>query len=118
VINCGATSTSGGTVVSGPSANQCTMNLTGIADAQTINVEIDNVIDSQSNTGNVSVPMGVLIGDVSGDGFVNVGDTILIRNHSGETVNSANCRYDLNTDGIVNVGDTIIVRNHSGDFLP
>jgi Dockerin type I domain len=118
VSNCGTAATVGGTVVSGPNANQCTMNLTGIADAQTLNVGIDNVVDSLGNTGNVSVKMGVLIGDVSGDGFVNVGDTILIRNHSGETISASNCRFDVNADGVVNVGDTVLVRSHSGDFLP
>ena len=118
ITNCGTAAAAGGTIVAGPSANQCTMNLTGVADAQTISVELDNVIDSQNNTGNISVPIGVLIGDSNGDGFVNVGDTVLVRNHSGETATLANFRQDLNADGLINVGDTLQVRNHSGDFLP
>ena len=118
VSNCGTAANTGASVVAGPNANQCTENLTGISDGQTINVELDNLIDNQNNTGNVSVPMGVLFGDVSGDGVVNVGDSVQVRNHAGEDVSLTNFRYDLNADGAINVGDTAIVRSHSGDFLP
>jgi hypothetical protein len=61
--------------------------------------------------------MGVLIGDVNGDGVVNVGDTALARSNAGVTLDNANFRYDVNVDGFVNVGDTSIVKSKSGDFL-
>ena len=35
-------------------------------------------------TGDVSVPMGVLIGDTNGDRFVNSGDALQTRNRSGQ----------------------------------
>ena len=118
VTNCGTAANAGASVVAGPNANQCTENLTGVSDGQYVNVELDNVVDAQNNTGSVSVPMGVLFGDVTGDGFVNVGDSVQVRNHAGEDVSLTNFRYDLNADGAINVGDTAIVRSHSGDFLP
>jgi hypothetical protein len=62
--------------------------------------------------------MDVLLGDTNGDGVVNAGDTIQVRNHSGETLGTTNFRYDVNVDGLINAGDTTIVRSRSGDSLP
>ena len=118
VTSCGSAATAGGTVLAGPGANQCTENLTGVSDGQYVNVELDNVVDVQNNTGNVSASMGVLIGDVNGDGVVNVGDTALVRGNAGVTLDNTNFQYDVNVDGLVNVGDTSIVKSKSGDFLP
>jgi hypothetical protein len=68
--------------------------------------------------GNVSIPMGILLGDTNDDGFVNAGDTLQTRNFSGQVTNGTNFRNDVNTDGLVNGGDTILVRSRAGDSLP
>ena len=62
--------------------------------------------------------MGVLLGDVNGDGTVNTGDTMITRNLSGATATQQNAPADVNTDGVINSGDTIIVRNAAGTSLP
>ena len=46
------------------SGNVVTIPLTNVANAQTINVTLNNVNGST----NVTIPMGVLIGDVNGNG--------------------------------------------------
>ncbi len=95
------------------------VNLTGITDAQYIGVTLSNVSDSAGNhSDSISQEMGVLIGDVNGDGVVNVGDTALVRGNAGVTLDNTNFQYDVNVDGLVNVGDTSIVKSKSGDFLP
>ena len=43
------------------------MNLTGVGSGQVINIELDNAVDVQNNTGNVSVEMGVLVGDTTAE---------------------------------------------------
>ena len=94
------------------------VNLTGITDAQYIGVTLSNVSDSAGNhSDSISQEMGVLIGDVNGDGVVNVGDTALARSNAGVTLDNTNFQYDVNVDGFVNVGDTSIVKSKSGDFL-
>jgi hypothetical protein len=65
-----------------------------------------------------AVKIGYLVGDTNRDGVVNVGNTVQVRNHAGETVGSSNFQYDLNLDGAINVGDTVIVRSLSGTALP
>jgi PKD repeat protein len=103
----------------GPAANQYTVNLSGVADAQHLQVSLDGLHDTAGAILN-DVPgrMDVLLGDTNGDGVVNAGDTIQVRNHSGETLGTTNFRYDVNVDGLINAGDTTIVRSRSGDSLP
>ena len=60
-----------------------TVPLTNVANAQTIVLRLFNVSDGVV-TGNVSVPMGVLVGDTNGDKFVNSGDSLQTRNRSGQ----------------------------------
>ena len=96
--------------------NAVTVNLTGVTNAQTITVKLTGVSDG-TNTSDVEAAMGVLVGDVNGDGSVNVGDTVVTKGQSGNVVSGSNCREDVNTDGFINVADTVIVKNHSGTGL-
>ena len=116
-----ASVTSGTGSVSGVTFNGNSMivGLSGVTDQQTVTVSANNVLGTGSQTpASVSVEVGFLFGDVNGDGIVNAGDTVLVRNNAGSTLNSTNFQYDVNVDGFINVGDTIIVRNKSGDFIP
>jgi len=103
--NGGTVSISGGVV---------TIPLTNIANAQTIMVRLNSV----NGSGNVTIPMSILVGDTNGDRFVNSGDALQTRNRSGQTTDTTNFRSDVNTDGIINSGDTIAVRSRSGTSLP
>ena len=99
------------------SGGQVTVNLTGVANAQTVVLTLFGV-NNGTTTSDVSVPMGVLLGDTNGDAFVNTGDTAQTRNRAGQTTDASNFRSDVNTDGLVNSGDTTIVRSRSGTALP
>ena len=96
---------------------QLTVNLTGVANAQKIVLTLFGVSDG-SNTGNVSVPMGVLAGDTTGDEAVNSGDIAQTKSKSGQTVNASNFREDVNIDGSLNSGDIALVKSKSGTALP
>ena len=99
---------------SGSGTTTATVNLTGVANAQRITVTLQGV----NGSGDLGVPMGVLVGDTNGDGFVNTGDTTLTRSRSGQTATATNFRSDVNSDGTVNSGDQIVVRALSGTSLP
>src|SRR5260370_19478985 len=114
VTNCGSAGTAGGTVVLGPNLNQCTENITGVANAQYINVELDSVVDSQGNTGNVAVPMGVLIGDTTANGIVNSSDIAQAQSQSGQLVTVNNFREDVTVNGLINSSDVALVQSRSG----
>ena len=102
----------------GPNANQYTVNLTGVTNAQYIAVTLQNAADTTGAIGNVTGTMGVLIGDTNADGFVNSGDISQTKSQSGAAVTSSNFREDLNTDGFINSGDISLVKSKSGTALP
>jgi uncharacterized repeat protein (TIGR01451 family) len=120
-VTSGTATTTGsvGSVTTSFSGNTLIATLTGVSDIQNVTVTANNVSGPGAGTlASVSTEIGMLIGDVNFDANVNVGDTILVRNNSGATLDNTNFQYDVNIDGMVNIGDTIVTRNHSGNFLP
>jgi hypothetical protein len=116
VTNCGSASI--GSLSSGPNPNQCTVDLTGVANQQYITVTLNNVLDSQTNTGNVAATMGVLIGDTSANGLVNSTDVSQTQAQSGKAVTGSNFRTDVNANGLINSTDVSLVQSKSGTGLP
>lgn len=99
---------------SGSGTTTATVNLTDVTNAQRITVRLISV----NNLGDVSAPMGILIGDSGGDRLVNSGDATQTRGRSGQTVDATTFRSDFNVDGMINGGDVIIARTRSGAALP
>ena len=102
---------------SGNGTATITVNLTGVTNARRITVTL-SAVNNGTSTGDVGVSIGVLVGDTNGDGFVNAGDALQTRNHSGEATDATNFRSDVNVDGFVNSGDALVVRSRSGTALP
>jgi hypothetical protein len=102
---------------SGNGTNQITLNLTGVTNAQRIVLALPGTNDG-TNTADVGIRMGVLLGDVNGDGFVLSGDYTATRQKSGATVDGTTFQFDLNTDGFILSGDYTTARQKSGTQLP
>ena len=118
VTNCGSAGAPGSSVMSGPNPNQCTESLTGVPNAQYINITLNNVLDSQSNSGNISVPMGVLIGDTSANGVVNSSDVAQTKSRVDHVIDPTNFRSDVNANGTINASDVSAVKWNIGSGLP
>ena len=87
--------------------------------ASTVTVTATNVHDDQGNTlSSASASMGILVGDVTGDGRVTNGDTAQVQSVQGQQTNSSNFRDDVTLDGKINTQDMQTVRSHRGDVLP
>jgi hypothetical protein len=99
------------------SANQITVNLTGVANAQTILVTLSGVSDGP-NTADVSVAMGVLIGDTTANGSVNSSDIAQTQSQSGQLMTTSNFREDVTVNGMINSSDIGLVQSKSGTALP
>lgn len=99
------------------SGSVITVNLTGVTNAQTITVTLNNVSDG-INTGNVAIPMGVLAGDTTGNGSVSASDVGQTKAQSGIPVTTANFREDVNASGAINAGDISLVKASVGSALP
>ena len=86
------------------SGAQVTVNLIDVANAQTIIVTLFGVNDG-TTTSNVSVPMGLLLGDTTGNGSVNASDVSQTKARSGQTVDATNFRSDVTVNGSINASD-------------
>jgi PKD repeat protein len=117
-----ATVTNGaGTVSSaapGPNANQYTVNLTGVANAQSVTVALVNAHDSTGAIGNVAVTAGFLLGDTTANGAVNSSDIAQTQSQSGQAVTNSNFREDVTANGAINSSDIAAVQAQSGTALP
>src|SRR5437868_10315034 len=110
VTSCGTANT--GSVSSGPNPNQCTVNLTGVPDAQYVTVTLTGVADNTAcGAFNASATMGVLGGDVTGDRVVNSKDQNYINSKSGQIPTAATFRADVTVDGLINGNDASFVGN-------
>jgi uncharacterized repeat protein (TIGR03803 family) len=100
-------------------AHNYIVNITGVANAQTISVSLTNVTDSAGNfSASVPVSMGVLIGDVNGSGRVDAADVSSVRQQTLQTIDSSNFREDVNTSGRIDAADVSIARQQALTSLP
>ena len=102
---------------SGSGTTTATVNLTGVTNAQTIMVTLQGASDG-TNTGDVTVSMGVLIGDVTNNGGVTASDVSQTKGQSGQPVTNGNFREDVNASGSINASDISVVKLQSGTSLP
>ena len=102
---------------SGNGSSVVTVNCTGVPNAQNIAITLTNVSDG-TNAGNVSIPMGALIGDTNADRFVDSADIGQTKSQSGHAVTNSNFREDVNVDGFIDSADIAFVKSKSGTALP
>ena len=100
-------------------AHRYIVSLTGVTNAQYITVSLTNVTDSAGNSSSaISVSMGVLLGDVNANGFVNSADVSQTQSQSGKAVKNGNFREDVTVDGLVDSADVSLVQSKAGTSLP
>jgi N-acetylneuraminic acid mutarotase len=110
-IGSGGVSNGGVVAISGDSV---TVPLTGVANAQTINVTLHCV----NGASDVVIPMSRLLGDTTGNGTVNATDVGQTKGQSGQPLTAANFRNDVNASGSINATDIGQVKAQSGTVLP
>jgi Dockerin type I domain len=103
--------------ISGNGTSTIAVNLTGVTNVQRITVTLANVTDG-TNTGDIPVSMGVLVGDTTANGVVNAGDVSQTKSQSGATVTNSNFREDVNASGTISSTDVAIVKSDVGTALP
>jgi hypothetical protein len=106
--------------VSGTNGNGMTtvaVDLTGVSNAQRITVTLFGVSDG-INTGDIGVPMAILVGDTTGNGSVNATDVSQTKLKSGQPVDATNFRNDVNVSNSINATDVSTVKLKTGTALP
>ena len=94
-----------------------TVNLHNVPNAQLITLTLNNVRDN-TNTFTDTIPMGVLLGDTTANGFVNSADVSQTQSQSGQPVTVSNFREDVTANGFINSADVSLVQSKSGTSLP
>ncbi len=94
-----------------------TVSLHNVANVQTLSVTLSGLTDGTSS-GSISIPMGVLLGDTTGDRTVNSADASQTKARSGQVLSSSNFRSDVTADGTINSADASLVKSRSGTALP
>ena len=102
----GATASVNGSVV--------TVDLTGILNGQTITITLTN----ENGAGPLSVPMGILVGDTTGEGTVSNADVAAIQAQAGALTDATNFRADVNGNGRISNADVAMVQTLAGMQLP
>ena len=117
-ISSAAVSSGSGSVASSTvSGNVVTVDLTAVGNAQIIGVTLSGVTMG-SNFGDVHIPMGVLLGDTTGNRSVNSSDIAQTQSQSGQAVSEINFREDVTVNGAINSSDIATVQSKSGTGLP
>ncbi len=93
-----------------------TINLSNVPNAQTMMVNLLGVSDG-TNTGDVAIPMSVLLGDTNASGTVSSADIGETKANSGQITNAANFRTDVNVNGTLSSSDISLVKAQSGTGL-
>ncbi len=110
--------TSGSISSTAVSGSTLTVNLSGATNGQTLVLTLNDLRDAATNaSGNYTFEVGVLLGDINGDGVVNSTDITIAKLDSGETVNANNFTADINGDGVINSTDITLAKLSSGDSL-
>jgi hypothetical protein len=98
--------------------NQYSINLTGVPDASHVFITLHGVVDARGDSGDVTIPMDVLFGDVNGNGRVEGNDVSGIQSKVRSQVNNVTCRYDVNTNGAIEGNDVSLTQSSIRTFLP
>jgi hypothetical protein len=110
----------GSVAVALASGNQVFVNLTGVANGQTIAITLFGVNDG-TNVGNVTVPMGVLLGDVDASARVDSNDVFAVRQQTLQPlppIGTADFRRDIDASGRIDSNDVFISRQQALTGLP
>src|SRR2546430_9362586 len=115
VTSCGVPSS--GSVTAGPDPNQCSVDVS-VPTGHYVTVQLTGVTDANTNIGNFSATMGVLVGDTTANGTVNSSDIAQTQSQSGQPVTVDNFREDVTVNGSINSSDIALVQSQSGTALP
>jgi hypothetical protein len=101
------------------SGNQIIVSLSQVTNDQTITITLVGVrVRSNPTTYTFSIPMGVLVGDTTGDRVVDSSDVSQTTARSRNAVTQSTFRSDVNFDGSIDGNDMSLIQSNVGKALP
>lgn len=92
------------------------LNLHNVSNGQILNINLLGASDGSSTT-DVTVPMGVLMGDVNASQLVDVNDAAGVQNHIRQSANSSNFEYDVDLNGLIDGRDLSATQRQAGTSI-
>jgi hypothetical protein len=89
--------------------NDVAVTITDVADNKRVKVVLPNV----NGGSDAIVALGFLVGDVNNSRTVSANDLQQMKSLSGQGVDAANFRFDLNTSGAIGAADIVAVKSRS-----
>ncbi len=105
------------TTTTGSGTNQAVINLSGVTNQQNIAVSLQGV-SAGGASGNILIPIGVLLGDTSDNRSTNASDVGQTKSFSGQPATASNFRTDVTVNGSINASDVGAVKAESGKSIP
>ncbi|HJT80812.1 MAG TPA: hypothetical protein VJ719_06415 [Chthoniobacterales bacterium] len=93
-----------------------TVNLSGVADAQTTGIVLSDLSDG-TNLSDLVVPISFVIGDASGNGAVTNTDVAAAKSQVSATITQSNFRLDITANGAISNTDVSAVKSRVGMSL-
>ena len=103
-----------GTLMALTAGNDVVVTLTNVPDNKRIRLVLPNV----NGAGDAVVSLGFLVGDVNNSRSVSTVDVQQLKARSGQGVDAANFRFDLNASGVISAADVSAVKSRSPRNLP
>ena len=98
--------------------NTMTVNLSAVANAQTLTVRLSSVTDEYSQVlPDTLVSIAMLIGDTTGNGLVNGSDVAQTKGQIGQALGTDDFRTDVNGNGAIGADDVAIVKSQIGNRI-
>jgi hypothetical protein len=98
--------------------DELTIAMNGATNGDNLIVAFPGIVSTSAVAVTDTLCVGVLTGDVTGDGAVNIFDLVQVRNQLNQPVTAGNFRVDVNADGAVNIFDLVAVRNNLNQSVP
>ncbi len=102
---------------SGNNSTAVTVNLKNVSNAQKTTITLLGVNDG-TNTNDVAVQMGVLLGDVDANGLMDGNDVSAVQGQTRQPVSTTNFREDVNANGIIDGNDVSLTQAQTRTSLP
>jgi hypothetical protein len=91
------------------------VNLSGVADAQTVQLNVGGVTAQDGgSTGSAALVFRVLAGDANGDGVVSDEDVDYVKAKLSTTISAENASADINRNGALNTADVVLTSSKRG----
>ena len=114
ILNGAGAAIGGASAVTAFSGNEMTVTLSGIANAQRVQLGVPGV----NGVLNVAANLGFLIGDVNGNRTVQGSDVTFVQQRLAQPVTAANYKADVNINGNIQGSDVTSVQQRLSTTLP